>query len=253
MKIFRASLSYCNGEFGEYEEVKSSLCSTRELAEKHLPMLSKYMAYLMNKSGSKGFFSWEEPVIEEIEVADEFIPIRLEFEKVSRDFEKFSFIPYNGPKNINKLEMDPPEYSITEWPITMWIGDEAFKVSFSWNYETLSEAYYIRKVDQDSVFWQYYPEDRKMLFGVCEDFVKSILPLYIELSTELKKKLKGKDSCKDKVEFFETTETVGCKYLRRLLDSTNIPLTDGAIEAIKGYILDCTDSPISDALKQLIK
>lgn len=235
MKIFRAVLEFNNGDINEWcgwYQKKSSWYRTRELAEMHLPMLTKFKAYLMNKCRNNDAFSCEDPKIEEVEIAEGFTPIDLEDEKGL--FEAFSYIPYKGPRSISTQEISFAWYSMDHWRITVWIGEESFEIAFHWDYD---KPYSIRKICQeDSMFWQYYPEDREMLLGICEDYVRPLLPLYNEFSAELEK-------LKDKDDSWELTRITECKYMKKLLSRSHISLTDYTVERIKEFILEHSEYP----------
>ena len=78
MKIFRAVVHYNNGDSNEWMEwfdIHSEWYASRELAEKHLPMLNKFADAMRHKCRCNYSFIAEDPIIEEHEVAEVFTPI----------------------------------------------------------------------------------------------------------------------------------------------------------------------------------
>lgn len=85
MKIYRAILQYNNADTCEWERwyTKSSVWYTsKELAEKHLPELNKYLEHL--KVYFKDYidtFEYKKPFIEEQEIHSEPVEMNIDYNK----------------------------------------------------------------------------------------------------------------------------------------------------------------------------
>lgn len=85
MKIYRAVLQYNNADTCEWERwyTKSSVWYTsKDLAEKNLPELNKYLDHL--KEYFKQYiemFKYRKPFIEEQEIHSEFVEMNIDYNK----------------------------------------------------------------------------------------------------------------------------------------------------------------------------
>lgn len=85
MKIYRAVLRYNNADTCEWENwytKASAWYTSKDLAEKHLPELNKYLDHL--KEYFKEWielFKYEKPFIEEQEVHSDFVEMNIDYNK----------------------------------------------------------------------------------------------------------------------------------------------------------------------------
>lgn len=219
MKIYRAVISYNNGDYNEWErtyEGASQWYTSRELAEKHLPYLQEFKDFLRDKNVEEYWFRVGDPHIEEMEVSNKFVPLTLWYGE--EKFQGFNYIPYTGSMGITSQELLGDITTTDSWTISVCVGQEEFIVDFPYYNK---EQYTIEKNTQEnSNFYKYCPEVRNQMMGICKEYAESILSYS-----------KGCENSGTE----ETWESIQCTRLdsiARLLSNTHIVLSEYTIECI---------------------
>lgn len=191
MKIYRAYITYNNGDYNEWEEVyraESKWYTSREEAEKHFEELSALADWLRYKNKNNGNFSAEDPDIEEGEILGTFQPMEnIEIIGESENFEasKFHYI-----SDMPSLEIESVEFRsscsnpIGNWVYSVRIGDTTFNLVFREYSDELE--YYINptsddEFNKDSKYWLYAPEIKEKILNVIKEKVaEPLLPIFEE-------------------------------------------------------------------------
>jgi hypothetical protein len=224
MKIFRAIVHYNNGDINEWEEwfdVHSKWYASRELAEKHLPMLNKLADAMRYQNRNNCFFEANDPLIEEHEIAETFIPIDFkEWQYIA--FEEFSYIPYEGPHSISSQELNLSGFPNPSWNIIVGIGELYFDLRFTNYRREGKEQYNISPCSsKESKYYMYRPEEREVLLSLCEEYAESILHYYKEYNKA--------SSLDDWDDAREAENTV----IATLLRNSHVKLSEASVKEIK--------------------
>lgn len=241
MKIFRAVIEYNNGDTCEWEEWQtktSKWYADKALAEKHITLLGQFRDFLNDEYVNNSAFCCNMPYIEEQEIAEEFVPMKLEY--MGKEFKGFEYIPYEGPYSISSQELVLSSFPCPSWYIELSIGDEDFDISFSVYSEDY--RYSCRKAAQeDSKFFKYTPEVREELLSIVEEYAKVISP-YFKKYREDSEALGNWDEYdfedSRRYDGWEAQRVSEVQNIEYLLKSTHLTLSESTISSIKREIED---------------
>lgn len=257
MKIYRAVFTYNNNDSNEWENLcteTSQWYTERSLAEQHLPLLRNFKDYLQHIYIDSSCFCSNAPFIEEQEVSEDFVPMKLQFR--GEDFKEFSYIPYEGPRNITSQVL---YVSFPAWVyiIEAFIGDEQFDIYFSLDRKEGECLYQHHKATQsNSNFYRYSPEHREALLSIIKEFAESLVP-YIKESIKEYQRLDRLSEDEDywRKEGRELSKCTEINTAIKLLKYSHLSLSESSVKYLKEELktLDKTDNPkYTEALTQLI-
>ena len=193
MKIYRAVVTYNNGDYNEWEEtykVTSKWYTSKEEAEKHFTELSALADWMRYRNITRGNFHAGNPVIEESEILEEFTPMESIDVMISSEpfeYSKFKYITECPSLNIESIVTgeDLSMTSISNWYFAVQVGNELFGVLFNkpYSWEESQELYEIMpetgEYNKDSKYWLYAPEIRNSLIATIKSkVVDPLLPLF---------------------------------------------------------------------------
>lgn len=175
MKIYKASISYNNGdcyECGGCEEwytEESPWYTDRTMAEKHLKELLQFRDYILNENIENNCFTCLEPVI----IEDEVMMEQTELVFKNTNFKPLNYLCYPGECKITKVVINAI-YDF--WQFCIIIDNtESFRVNLG------NSGVDIEHNDGYSKYYYHYePSERDRLVTVVKNFVYTIKPNYID-------------------------------------------------------------------------
>lgn len=182
MKIYRATVSFNNGDYNEWEEwstINSEWYSNKELAEEHLPEMQKFLDDYCNDIEDKYHLHWVDPSIEEQEINDTYIPIDLREEYLRHGIRnRVNYIPYNGTYEVTE------KYAriLSNIYLTLRFGEYSFE-AFIDLYDKRIKVY--PELEEDTTYFSLEPSARQKMLSICKDEASKIMPyLNKEMSDE---------------------------------------------------------------------
>lgn len=228
MKIYRAVLSYNNGdtnEWCEWYELTSQWYSVRKTAEKHLPELNKIADAMRHRHRNNYAFECYNPKIEEQIVQDLIIPVELN-DYLKDLLDTFSYVTYNGPYSISSMSLGVSTWPRPSWYIYLTIGEETFSIHFE-DWDNKSGKYSIYpELGENSNYYRYSADVREHLLAICEEYAKLIQPYAIEYNN-IPKDLE-----------WEEKRLHENATILKLLRNTHLILTENSVESIKRELAD---------------
>lgn len=183
MKIYRATVSFNNGDSNEWEEwrtINSKWYDHKEVAEKYLPEMQKFLDDYCNSRKDECNLQWVDPHIEEQEIGDVYTPINLTEEYIRYNVRnKVTYIPYDKSYNITGKYGSISCRSLT---LTLEIGEYSFG-SYIDLFEPSVEVKPV--LDENTTYFHLSPSVRQKMLDMCKEEIAKLIPyLNKEVSDE---------------------------------------------------------------------
>lgn len=183
MNIYRAAISYNNGDTCEWEESYedySPWYPTKELAEQHLPELQKRADFLRHIHTDNGAFHCSEPYIVEKEVLETLGTIEdgsYYYSDNLESFKNFEYLEHDGWfENRKTILVNQVSTGGLYWIFTVIVDGEYFEVTFRDGKIDKCEKC---SQETESNFYRYSKEVRQEFLDYAgNDLIEGVLPIY---------------------------------------------------------------------------
>lgn len=179
MNIYRAIISYNNGDTDEWEEGYedySPWYHTKELAEQHLPELQKRADFLRHTHMDNGAFYCSEPSIETKEVLETLGTIESGCSYYFDNLDDFEYIERNGWFDSIRTILTCKSSGGISWGFTVILDGEYFDVTFADG--KLKECEKCAQ-ETESNFYRYSKEVRQEYLDFASEYlIEDVLPIY---------------------------------------------------------------------------
>lgn len=183
MNIYRATISYNNGDTCEWEEHYedySPWYPTKELAEQHFPELQKRADFLRHIHTDNGAFYCSEPYIETKEVLETLGTIEDGSPYYSDNlegFKNFEYLEHDGWFESRKTILTSQcTSSGIYWRFTVIVDGEYFDVTFRDGKVDKCEKC---SQETESNFYRYSKEIRQKFLNFASEYlIEDVLPIY---------------------------------------------------------------------------